>query len=190
MPAPPAPSPVVVAALYARAEAEGEGGGAVELAEHLHPARLRLHAYLAMIAEGAPSRAAGDACGLPWAVWWALIWSDTCGGLRRLDAAAIAMRDEAWRERAVAAIYTRAVEGVDEPVYGRVGQHQDGVIGAKRVYSDRLLALAVERREAAFRRAPAAASVQHIGQQVIYNLHGLLDGASVPAPIDIEAEDV
>ena len=33
----------------------------------------------------------------------------------------------------------RAVEGVEEPVYGRVGKDQDGLIGTVRKYSDTLL---------------------------------------------------
>ena len=49
-----------------------------------------------------------------------------------LDEAADVMEAEAWR---------RGVEGVDEPVYGRVGKDRDGEIGTVRKYSDSMLAL-------------------------------------------------
>lgn len=35
--------------------------------------------------------------------------------------------------------YRRAVEGVDEPVFGRVGKDQDGEVGVIRKYSDSLM---------------------------------------------------
>lgn len=49
-----------------------------------------------------------------------------------LDEAADTMEREAWR---------RAVEGVDEPVFGRVGKDQDGEVGTIRRYSDSLMQL-------------------------------------------------
>lgn len=47
-----------------------------------------------------------------------------------LDQAAPVLEEEMWR---------RAVDGVDEPVFGRVGKDQDGQIGVVRKYSDALL---------------------------------------------------
>lgn len=47
-----------------------------------------------------------------------------------VDAAVDAMEGEAWR---------RAVEGVDEPVFGRVAKDEDGQIGVIRKYSDSLM---------------------------------------------------
>lgn len=47
-----------------------------------------------------------------------------------IEAAVDAMEAEAWR---------RAVEGVDEPVFGRVGKDQDGEVGTIRRYSDALM---------------------------------------------------
>lgn len=47
-----------------------------------------------------------------------------------LEAARPVLEEEAWR---------RAVEGVDEPVFGRVGKDQDGQIGTVKKYSDALL---------------------------------------------------
>jgi transposase-like protein len=35
--------------------------------------------------------------------------------------------------------YRRAVEGVDEPVFGRIGKDQDGEVGTIRKYSDALM---------------------------------------------------
>lgn len=47
-----------------------------------------------------------------------------------LEVACDAMEGEAWR---------RAVEGTEEPVYGRVGKDKDGQIGTVRKYSDTLM---------------------------------------------------
>lgn len=49
--------------------------------------------------------------------------------------------DEAEREA-----YRRAVEGVDEPVFGRVGKDQDGIVGTIRKYSDTMLSLLLKGR--------------------------------------------
>lgn len=49
-----------------------------------------------------------------------------------LDEAADTLERETWR---------RAVEGVEEPVFGRVGKDQDGEIGTIRRYSDSLMQL-------------------------------------------------
>lgn len=55
---------------------------------------------------------------------FAQAWSDA------VDTAMDTAEREAWR---------RAVEGVDEPVFGRVAKDQDGEIGVIRKYSDGLL---------------------------------------------------
>lgn len=47
-----------------------------------------------------------------------------------VDEAVDTMEGEAWR---------RAVEGVDEPVFGRVARDQDGEVGTIRKYSDALM---------------------------------------------------
>ncbi len=47
-----------------------------------------------------------------------------------LEQARPVLEEEAWR---------RAVEGVEEPVYGRVGKDRDGQIGTVRKYSDAIL---------------------------------------------------
>lgn len=52
-----------------------------------------------------------------------------------LDQAAPVLEEEMWR---------RAVEGVEEPVFGRVGKDQDGQIGTVRKYSDALLTTLVK----------------------------------------------
>lgn len=52
-----------------------------------------------------------------------------------LDQAAPVLEEEMWR---------RAVEGVEEPVFGRVGKDRDGQIGSVRKYSDALLTTLVK----------------------------------------------
>lgn len=49
-----------------------------------------------------------------------------------IEEAADAMEREAWR---------RAVDGFDEPVFGRIGRDQDGEVGTIRRYSDSLMQL-------------------------------------------------
>jgi hypothetical protein len=49
-----------------------------------------------------------------------------------IETATDALASEAWR---------RAVEGVEEPIVGRIGKDQDGVITHVRRYSDSLMAL-------------------------------------------------
>jgi hypothetical protein len=71
--------------------------------------------------------------------------------------------DKAWMARYDAAhddagdvveeeIYRRGIEGVEEPVFGRVGKDQDGQVGTIRKYSDAcLLALAKARKPEKFK---------------------------------------
>lgn len=78
---------------------------------------------------------------------FAAAWEDA------INAAVDAMEGEAWR---------RAVEGVDEPVFGRVAKDEDGQIGVIRKYSDSLMqTLLKAHRPEKYRER---AEVQHSGR--------------------------
>ena len=64
-------------------------------------------------------------------------------------------------ETAEAEAYRRAVEGVDEPVFGRVGRDQDGEVGVIRKYSDALLTTILKANKPEKYRERA--DVQHSG---------------------------
>ena len=64
--------------------------------------------------------------------------------LRANDAAFAALWDDALAEgadRLESVVWGRAVDGWEEPVYGRVGKDQDGLIGTVRKYDSSLAAL-------------------------------------------------
>lgn len=72
---------------------------------------------------------------------------------RQWDTALDVANDRIEREA-----YRRAVEGVDEPVFGRVGKDQDGEVGVIRRYSDTiLLRLLGARRPGVWRERTAGA---------------------------------
>ena len=66
----------------------------------------------------------------------------------KAEAACKAFADELIEEE----LLRRGMEGHLEPVYGRVGKDQDGVVGHKRVYSDKLLLAAAQARLPGFAR--------------------------------------
>lgn len=103
-----------------------------------------------------------------------------------LDAAK-ALWDKRCQVQATDELYRRAVAGVEKPVFGRVGRDQDGIIGSERVYSDRLLALAVERRDPGFRKQESGVKV-NIGQQTVYNLGDLEQAVTVDVDAVEDAE--
>ena len=71
----------------------------------------------------------------------------------------------------------RAINGVDEPVIGRVSKDQDGIITTRKRHSDKLAEFALSRLDRrTFGEQPAVTS---IGQQVVYNIQSF--GSPPPA---------
>lgn len=59
--------------------------------------------------------------------------------------------EESIKEQAKGELYRRAVHGVEEPQFGRVGKDQDGIVGYVQKYSDRLLERLVAADDPRFR---------------------------------------
>lgn len=57
----------------------------------------------------------------------------------------------AYRDRVRATVQNRAIEGVLEPIIGRVAKDVDGIIGYKRRYSDQLLVMEAKRVDEEYR---------------------------------------
>jgi hypothetical protein len=96
-------------------------------------------------------------------------------GLGALLRAALTERDRRIVDRLRGAVMDRAINGVDEPVIGRVAKDQDGIITTRKRHSDKLAEFALSRLDRpTFGEQPAATN---IGQQVIYNLQGASFGA-------------
>ena len=98
-------------------------------------------------------------------------------GFGALLAAAEAERDRRLVDRLRGAVMDRAINGVDEPVIGRVGKDQDGIITTRKRHSDKLAEFALSRLDKdTFGEQSAVTS---IGQQVIYNIQAF--GSPIPA---------
>ena len=78
-----------------------------------------------------------------------------------LETAADRLEGEAWR---------RGVEGVDEPVFGRVAKDTDGQIGVIRKYSDAMLdRLLKARRPEKFRERHDVTQSGNVTVRVVYD---------------------
>ena len=84
----------------------------------------------------------------------------------------------------------RAVEGVEEPIVGRVGKDRDGIIAHKQRFSDRLTEFALSHLDKD-RFGEVAANVNH-GTQIVYNISGVtfdqLPSPAAPQVIDAEIQ--
>lgn len=98
-------------------------------------------------------------------------------GLGALLRAAEAERDRRLVDRLRGAVMDRAINGVDEPVIGRVDKDRDGIITTRKRHSDKLAEFALSRLDRrTFGEQPAVTS---IGQQVVYNIQAF--GSPIPA---------
>ncbi len=92
--------------------------------------------------------------------------------LKTLIDAAFSARDDFDRERLRVAVLKRAVDGVREPIIGRVGKDQDGIVCHKRRYSDRLAEFALSKLDKQQFGETDKGNI-NTGQQIIYNIQGL-----------------
>lgn len=141
---------------------------------------------LGRLVDGAPYADALESSGLSWAqVQLCERWDpDGFGALLR---AAGQLRDRIFRTRARDALLQRAVEGVEEPMIGRIGKDLDGVVATRRRYSDRLLEFGLARLDREQFGEPERGTQINVGHQVVYNIQGV--PMATPAP-PIEAEVV
>ncbi len=170
----------------------GDAGSAgVTLAAGLP--RANCICLLGMLISGAPYAAALEAAGLSWAqVYLCEKWDPD--GFARLLAAAGQLRDSIFKARARDALMQRAVDGVAEPIVGRIGRDLDGQLTGpdgrplvKRRYSDQLLEFGLARLDRATFAEPARGAAQiNVGHQVVYNIQGLPMQGTKP-PIEAEA---
>ena len=79
-------------------------------------------------------------------------------------------------------LYRRAIDGWDEPVYGRIGKDQDGQIGTAHKYSDRLLLAATQASHSDFRNDSGTMAAAAAGARITINIGvpGQRDLSGVP----------
>ena len=162
----------------------GGGLGGIALAPELP--RANCIGLLGRLVAGCPYAEALDASGLTWAQVYLCETLDP-DGFGRLLAAAGRHRDRIFRARARDALLQRAVEGVEEPMIGRIGKDLDGVVATRRRYSDRLLEFGLARLDREQFGEPERGTQINVGHQVVYNIQGV--PMATPAP-PIEAEVV
>ena len=201
--APVEPPEAVMAAFCALVDTVGRGGGDAPTGGHpgspggaassagvvLAPQLPRANCVnlLGRLVDGCPYAAALESSGLTWAQVYLCERLDP-DGFGALLRAAGQFRDRIFKARARDALLQRAVDGVDEPMIGRIGKDLDGIVATRRRYSDKLLEFGLSRLDReTFAEPDRAAAAVNIGHQVVYNIQGVPMQAEKPA---IEAEAV
>lgn len=169
----------------------GSGGHASSAGVALAPQLPRANCVnlLGRLVDGCPYAAALESSGLTWAqvILCERLDPDGFGALLR---AAGQFRDRIFRARARDALLLRAVEGVDEPMIGRIGKDLDGIVATRRRYSDKLLEFGLSRLDREqFGEPDRSAAAVNIGHQVVYNIQGVPMQAGKPV-IEAEAVDI
>jgi hypothetical protein len=164
----------------------GSGGDAGSAGVVLAPELPRANCIdlLGRLVDGAPYAAALEASGLTWAQVHLCERLDP-DGFGRLLAAAGKLRDSIFKARARDALMQRAVDGIEEPLIGRIGRDQDGIVATRRRYSDKLLEFGLSRLDRETFAEPSRGAQQiNVGHQVVYNIQGV----PIAAKPAIEAE--
>jgi len=176
------------------ASGDGEGGTGIAISHSLPRARLVI--YLAVLACEGREADALAAAGLEWAEVAACEFLDK-GGFKVLAAKAREMRTERLRETCADTL-GRMVQGIDEPVIGRVGKDRDGIVTdgdgkgvVRRRYYDRAVMFALERLSKRF-QLPAAGGGGG-GANVTYNITFNQRPAEPPGrggAVTVDAEEI
>jgi hypothetical protein len=135
------------------------------------------------------------ASGMTWAQVGLCSVVDKDGFGRMIDAVG-RVRDSIFVRRGREALVERAVDGIEEPIIGRIDKDLDGQLTdrdgkplVKRRYSDKLLEFGLARMDRqTFGEPDRSTPAVNIGHQVVYNIQGVPMGAVKP-PIEAEATE-
>jgi hypothetical protein len=164
----------------------GKTSGGVKLAPVLPCANLV--SLLGELLNGVPWAKALEVSGLTFAEVGLCGIVDPNGFKRMLDSVT-KLREAVFIQRGREALLQRAVDGVTEPIIGRIDKDLDGQLTGrdgeplvKRRYSDKLLEFGLARMDrATFGEPDRSAPAVNIGHQVVYNIQGVPMGAVKPA---------
>ena len=133
--------------------------------EHLSPfAPARATMFLSIVASGARHREAFQASGLSQIDINLFCKLDESFG--KLYDLAKRLQGDSIAQQTLDAARDRAIDGVDEPMIGRVGKDQDGIITYRKRYSDKLAEVLLKATDSRFR--DAAPTTQNAA--TIYNI--------------------
>ena len=147
--------------------------------ERLSPfAPARAVMFLSIVASGARHREAFQASGLSQID--VNLFCKLDESFSKLYDLAKRLQGDSIAQQTLDAARDRAVEGVDEPMIGRVGKDQDGIITYRKRYSDKLAEVLLKATDSRFR--DAAPTTQNAA--TIYNIQVLNPGAPGNGPDD------